>query len=229
MSGAALYVAGTDTGVGKTAVACALAGAMRDRGVRVGVFKPVETGCDDPRRPADTLALVEASGCRAPLDAVCPYRFREPLAPAVAAARAGTAIDPALLEESLRLLRESHDLVLCEGAGGLLVPLAEGVLAVDWVAGLGLPVLLVGRLGLGTLNHTLLSARCLRDRGVPLVGTVLSATVPPSTPAEETNPSVLASFPEARLLGVLPHGPGARLPAAVLSAVESLAGSAPAS
>ncbi|MHB8764836.1 MAG: AAA family ATPase, partial [Deferrisomatales bacterium] len=95
--GAAVFVAGTDTGAGKTAVAAALCRALAARGLRVGVFKPAETGVDDPARPADALALLAASGCAASLDLVCPYRLGEPLAPAVAAARQGVRIDPARL------------------------------------------------------------------------------------------------------------------------------------
>lgn len=224
MRGRALVVAGTDTGVGKTAVATALCLALRDRGLRVGVFKPAETGVDDPARPADALALLAASGCAAPLDLVCPYRLREPLAPAVAAARQGAGIDPGHLGACLAELRAGHDLVVVEAAGGLLVPLAEGLLTADWIAAQGLPVLLVGRLGLGTLNHTLLSARYLASRGIPHLGTVLSAAEPPSTAAEETNPGVLTTFPEARLLGVLPHGAAPGLPLAVLAAVLGLGG-----
>ncbi|WP_025321598.1 dethiobiotin synthase [Deferrisoma camini] len=210
-----VVVAGTDTGVGKTRVAAALAQALRNRGARVGVFKPAETGCEAPDRPGDALALVRASGCAEPLDRICPYRFREPLAPAVAARREGRAVDPAVLDRCMEALAAAHDWVIVEGAGGLLVPLAEGVLFADWVEARGLPVLLVGRLGLGTINHTLLSARHLRDRGIPLLGTVLSATQPPVTVAEETNPDVLAGYPEARLLGVLPHG-ATELPERVL-------------
>ncbi len=201
-----VVVAGTDTGAGKTRVAAALARALRARGARVGVFKPAETGCEAPDRPGDALALARASGCAEPLDRICPYRFREPLAPAVAARREGRAVDPELLDRCLEALAAAHDWVIVEGAGGLLVPLAEGVLFADWVEARGLPVLLVGRLGLGTINHTLLSARHLRGRGVKLVGTVLSATRPPSTVAEETNPEILRGYPEVRLLGVLPHG-----------------------
>jgi len=152
------------------------------------------------------VALIRASGTEEPLDRVCPYRFREPLAPAVAARREGRAVDPAVLDRCLGALAAGHDWVIVEGAGGLLVPLAEGMLFADWIARRALPVLLVGRLGLGTINHTLLSARYLRDRGIPLLGTVLSATQPPTTVAEQTNPEVLAGFPEVRLLGGLPHG-----------------------
>lgn len=202
----ALVVAGTDTGVGKTRVACALARGLVGRGLRVGVLKPAETGCDNPDRPADALALAAAAGCAEPLDRICPFRFREPLAPAVAARREGRAVDPAVVDRRLAELAAGHDLVVVEGAGGLLVPFAEGLLFTDWIRDRGLPVLLVGRLGLGTINHTLLSARYLRDRGVELLGTVLSATQPPSTPAEATNPEVLAAYPEVRLLGVLGYG-----------------------
>lgn len=219
MSAPALFVAGTDTGVGKSAVATALCRALAARGLRVGVFKPAETGCADPARPADALALIEASGCRAPLATVCPYRFREPLAPAVAARREGRAVDAAVLDARLAEIRAGHDLVVCEGAGGLLVPLAEGILSADWIGSADLPVLLVARLGLGTINHTLLSARYLRERGIPLLGTVLSATDAGAGPAEETNPEVLAGHPEVGLLGVLPHGLRSPLPERVLGAV----------
>lgn len=222
MTASALFVAGTDTGVGKTAVAAALCRALVADGLRVGVFKPAETGCVDPSRPADALALTAAAGCRAPLDVVCPYRFREPLAPAVAAEREGVHVDPAVLDARLAELRAGYDVVVCEGAGGLLVPLAPGLLTLDWIAGAALPVLLVGRLGLGTVNHTLLSARCLRGEGIPLLGTVLSATIPAEEPAARTNPAVLARYPEVHLLGVLAHGGRPPLPGAALATVRGL-------
>ncbi|MBI5015307.1 MAG: dethiobiotin synthase [Deltaproteobacteria bacterium] len=206
MRAPALFVAGTDTGVGKTWVATSLCRALAARGLRVGVFKPAETGCADPDRPADALALLEAAGSAEPLDAVCPYRLAEPLAPAVAARRQGVRIEPELLAERFAVLRERHDVVLCEGAGGLLVPLAAGLLSADWVEAQGLPVLLVARVGLGTINHTLLSARCLGARGIALLGTILSAAAPPASVAEATNPEVLADYPEVRLLGVAAHG-----------------------
>jgi len=205
VSAPVLFVAGTDTGVGKSRVAMAIIRALRAEGLRVGVMKPAETGCP-PDAPADALALIAASGTTAPLDLVCPYRLPEPLAPAVAAKRAGVTIDPARLASSLTELRASHDVVLCEGAGGLLVPLTEELLSIDWIEREGLPVLLVGRLGLGTINHTLLSVGALAARSIPLVGTILSATEPPKTVAEETNAEVLAAFPEARFLGVVAHG-----------------------
>lgn len=216
---AVLFVAGTDTGVGKTHVARALCTGLRARGLRVGVFKPAETGCLTPAQAADALALREAAGCTSPLETVCPYRLEAPLAPAVAAKRQGVTIDPALLDRCLASLRATHDVVVCEGAGGLLVPLAEGMLNADWIESRRLPVLLVGRLGLGTLNHVLLSVHELQRRGVPLVGTVLSPCSPGKGLAESTNPEVLSGFPEARFLGVATHSPFPTLPEAVFAAV----------
>ena len=123
-----LFVTGTDTGVGKTFIACGLAGALRARGLRVGVMKPIETGCarrgDDALHPADATALIEAAGSRADIATVCPYRFADPLAPDEAASRAGTRIDPILILDRLRAVESAADETLVEGAGGLLVPIA---------------------------------------------------------------------------------------------------------
>lgn len=220
MSGKAIFVAGTSTEVGKTVVSTDLCRKLGKLGFKVGVFKPAETGCGDEGVPPDAVALMEASGTDAPLDLVCPYRLKEPLAPAVAADREGVKIDVGRLNGSLDRLRAENDLVVCEGAGGLLVPLAEGLLTADWLRERKIPVLLVAPLALGTINHTLLSAGCLRDRAIPLIGTLLSATSPPSGPAEETNPQVLASFPEIRLLGVVEHGGG--IPDEAVRAVAGL-------
>lgn len=220
-----LFVAGTDTGVGKTTVAVALCRLLRAQGRTVGVFKPVETGCADLDRPLDALALATAADCAAALDTICPYRFAEPLAPAIAAERAGTTIDLALLDARLAELRQGHDVVVVEGAGGLLVPFAADMLTVDWIADRQLPVLLVGRLGLGTINHTLLSARLLRDRGVELLATVLSATERAESVAAQTNASVLGRYPEVRLAGVvarLPAGAEGALPPALGLRLEAL-------
>ncbi|MBI5443936.1 MAG: dethiobiotin synthase [Deltaproteobacteria bacterium] len=221
MKAPALFVAGTDTGVGKTHVARALCRELRELGLDVAVFKPAETGCEDPSAPSDALALAAASGSAEPLDLICPYRLQEPLAPAVAAARQGVTIDLGRLDAALDQLAARHDVVICEGAGGLLVPLAERVLTVDWIERRRLPVLLVGRLGLGTINHVLLSARYLAQRSVRLVGTLLSACEPPPAPglAEGTNPAVLSSYPEVNLLGVCPHEPEGRLPAGAAKAI----------
>src|SRR5213592_2771656 len=117
----ALLVTGTDTGVGKTFVACALARAFREQGRRVAVMKPVETGVEG--EPADALALRGAAADPAPLDDICPYRLRAPLAPAVAARLEGVTIDVARLVALVARRRQEADLLLVEGAGGLLVPL----------------------------------------------------------------------------------------------------------
>jgi len=175
--------------------------------LKVAVFKPAETGCEDLNAPADALALAEAAHCSLPVDTICPYRFAEPLAPAIAAERSNARIDLAYLGDVLQRLVASNDVVVVEGAGGLLVPLSGNVLTVDWVAASGLPAVLVGRLGLGTLNHTLLSARLLRDRGVELLATLLSGTCADESVAAATNEDVLARFAEVRIAGTVPWTP----------------------
>lgn len=209
-SGKALLVTGTDTGVGKTLIAGGLAGALRRRGHRVGNMKPAESGCPEVAGeliPEDALFVKEMAGCESRLEAVCPYRFREPLAPFVAAGREGVEIDPQRIVSSFEEIRAAHDATLVEGVGGFLVPIARDFCVADLAVRLGLPLLVVGRLGLGTLNHTLLTLEAAARRGLRVLGVVLNAAAPPESIAEATNPGVLQSLTDVPLLGVFPHLP----------------------
>lgn len=216
-----LFVAGTDTGVGKTTVTAALLRALRQAGLRVAPFKPAESGCDPDDHTGDAAALLAASGEDLGMDAVCPYRFREPLAPGIAARRAGGFVDTGLIEARLTDLASHYDLVLCEGAGGLLVPFAGNLLLGEWIVRHRFPVLLVGRLGLGTINHTLLSADWLTKHGIRLVGTILSQSEPVGGVAEATNPDVLAAYEELAFMGVAAHGTDPLLPVTCVQRVRA--------
>ena len=208
--GKALFITGTDTGVGKTWTAGGLAGALRRRGRLVGNMKPAESGCPEEGGetvPRDALFVKAMAGCESPLDAICPYRFRESLAPFVAAEREGRRIDPERIVSAFEGIRAAHDVTLIEGVGGFLVPIAEGFRVSDLAVRFGAPILVVGRLGLGTLNHTLLTLEAAARRDLRVLGVVLSAAAPPSTVSEETNPDVLTALTDVPLLGVLPHLP----------------------
>lgn len=208
MSGG-LFVTGTDTGVGKTAVSAGLLAALRRRGVRVAAMKPAETGWGGAAGtwPPDGACLARAAGLRLPREQVVPYVLAEPLAPAVAADRAGVSIDLARLQAAYAALAQEYDLVLVEGAGGLAVPLTGALTMADLAAAWRLPVLVVARPGLGSINHTVLTVEYARAKGVRIVGVVINGY--PDTPgvAEATNPAVIAALTGVPLLGVLPHRP----------------------
>lgn len=204
-----LFIAGTDTGVGKTLVAGGVAAALTARSLDVGVVKPVESGCErrqDGLYPADAAFLKRMAGSDDPLEVVCPYRLEAPLAPAVAAEREGVTIGLKELEAAVRAVSSSHAVTLCEGAGGLYVPLdGKGGCVIDLIQLVGFPVLIVGRLGLGTINHSTLTVRALQTVGARVVGVVLSQTDPGRGPAEETNPGVVERLTGVPLLGVVPY------------------------
>jgi dethiobiotin synthetase len=196
-----LFVCGTDTGVGKTEVACFIARLWRSRGLTVGVCKPAETGVDPADRgsPRDARALATAGGDSRPIEEICPFTFAESLAPSVAAERAKSAIDPDKLTDAIAAAAQGRDRVVVEAAGGLLVPYAPGFDGIDLLARSGLPAVLVGRLGLGTINHTRLSVEALRTRAIKIAAIVLSVGNEKSAPrvgnvAAETNPGVLAKL-----------------------------------
>jgi dethiobiotin synthetase len=202
----ALFVTGTDTGVGKTVATAAIAWALAARGQRVAVLKPAQTGVA-PGEPGDAeFALAAAASGQPPGDA-CVYRYRAQAAPLVAARAEGDAVDPGRIVAAYERLRENYDAVLVEGAGGLLVPLADGWTMADLARVLALPVLVVARPGLGTLNHTLLTVEALRARGVELLGVVLCGWREPRDLATLTNPGLLCELGPLRLLGVLPWDP----------------------
>lgn len=199
-----LLVTGTDTGVGKTVVAAALVLSLRERGVRAVGFKPAETGIASGE-PADSEVLAAASGVDEPLAAPL-LRAAEPLAPAVAADRAGESLDPAGLEERVRSLRTRGYTVVVEGAGGLLVPLAWDYTALDLAARAGLAAVVVARAGLGTLNHVALTVAALRGRDVAVRGVVLNGRGERPDLAESTNPAALARLlPDVRIVVVPRH------------------------
>jgi dethiobiotin synthetase len=168
-----VFVTGTDTGVGKTVVSCALIRGLRHRGVDAAGMKPIETGVG-AAGPLDAIALRRAAGDADPLDDVCPQRFAMPAAPTVAARAEGRQVDLDAIDAAHARLRARHGYLVVEGAGGLLVPAAEDLSMADLAARLGLPLLLVARASLGTINHTRLSLEVARARTQRVLGVVVS-------------------------------------------------------
>ena len=204
-----LFVTGTDTGCGKTEVACALARRATEEGLRVRVIKPIETGCPlegGRPRPLDARALARAAEDKSPPEEICPYPLSLPAAPAVAAEREGIAIDPERIERLVRSAREEADLVLVEGAGGLLVPIGPDLDMAELARRLGLPVLVVSRASLGTINHTQLTLQVAAHRGLSVCGVIVSHTVSPLPEGDRANLELLARELGPRLVAELPHG-----------------------
>lgn len=206
-----LFVTGTDTGVGKTWVSCRLVRALREAGVRVGAVKPACSGSvpgpDGTPRWEDLDALSEALGHAWPPERISPQRFDAPLAPPVAARLAGRTVDPLGLRAAIDWWRPQVDRLVVEGVGGLLCPLTERETVADLAADAGFPLLIVARLGLGTLNHVLLTLEVARSRGLAVAGIVLNEAEPGTSDlAAETNPDELRRRTDVPVLAVVRHG-----------------------
>jgi dethiobiotin synthetase len=210
-----LFITGTDTGVGKTRIAAAIARILTAAGRRVGVLKPIATGAErrgDSWCCDDAAALIEAVGGGGATERVAPLLFEEPLAPPVAARRQGEPLTHARVLDATRAALDwwgdRAEVMVVEGIGGLLCPLAEGTTVADLAVALDYPLVVVARRGLGTLNHTLLTVEAARRRGLRVAGVVLNGAGPTADPtAEATNPEELARRLEgAALLAEVGHG-----------------------
>lgn len=202
-----LFVTGTDTGVGKTVTTAAIAALAVASGRSVAVLKPVQTGLL-PQESGDIDFVRDAVGPTPLLRTGEAYRLKTPVAPSVAARLEGFSIDPPALVRRCRELAESADVILVEGAGGLLVPLADRYLMADLARDLGLGLLIVARPGLGTLNHSALTVEAARTRGIESHGLVISGYPAEPDVAAETNPRLMVEMTGLPLLGLLPWVPG---------------------
>lgn len=205
--GKGIFVTGTDTGVGKTIVTAVVARLLRMRGIRVGVMKPVTSGCrevDGELVSDDALLTCQAAGISCSRD-VTPYLLREPLAPAEAAKIDGTVIEFARIRESFDRLTAAYDFVIVEGAGGLMVPLVGGFLMADLARELDLPLLVVARPNLGTVNHTVLTCFAAQQMGIPVSGVIINNLPKEPDLAERSAPHHIGSLCGAPVLGVWPH------------------------
>jgi len=203
------FITGTDTGVGKTFVASAIVGVLREDGFDVGVMKPVETGSverDGLLQPRDALKLKEASGCADPLDLINPYRFAAPVAPNVAASLEKSEIKLEKIVEAFNAICLRHDFIIVEGAGGLMVSLTESETFADLAAILKIPIIIVAPSRLGVINHTLLTVEAARARGIEVAGIILNNPAPPhgGDISGETNAEVIRRFSGVPLLAETP-------------------------
>lgn len=208
MNAKGIFITGTDTGVGKTVVASALARYLKCCGVRVGVLKPVTSGAvavGGRLVSEDAELLRRASGCTSPDEDIAPYLLREPLAPSEAASREGVSIRTERILEAFNRVSALHDVTIVEGAGGLLVPLGEGLLVADLAVRLNLPLIIVARPNLGTVNHTLMTCECARSRGIRIMGVVINGQPLHPGPAEHYASRVIASLSGVPVLAVLPR------------------------
>lgn len=204
------FVTATDTNVGKTFVAAALIRWLNQQGLTTAGYKPAASGSSiDPngrKSWEDVEALYHASGEKWPRDRICPQTFDLPLAPPFAARRAGKTVDEATLIQGAQSFSGQVSHLIVEGAGGWLSPISDNWSNADLAAQLKFPVLLVARLGLGTINHTLLTLESIERRGLPILGIVLTeSTHLPEDISTTDNPTELAQRTPHPILAVIPH------------------------
>jgi len=204
-----VFITGTDTDVGKTWVAAGLTAALRRRGVNAVYFKPIQSGC--PREegrlvPTDARLARTLAGLPEPLEVLTPVCLNLPLAPGVAAAQAGVEVDLGRIAPTLMDLAARYDFLVVEGAGGLYVPLIGAhFLVLDLIHWLHLPLTVVAKSGLGTINHTVLTVKAAQAAGIIVTGVILNRFPEKPGLAAATNPGVIAALTGAPILGKLPE------------------------
>jgi dethiobiotin synthetase len=201
--GSGLFVTGTDTGVGKTVVACTIAATLAARGRRVSVFKPVVTGLAEAHQgPPDHERLRASARSSQSAADVSAYLFDPPVSPHLAAEWAGQAVEPHVLRAAAHSALISGDVLVAEGVGGLMVPLAGRYLVRDLAADLALPLVIAARPGLGTISHTLMTLECARAAGLDVRGVVLTPWASEPTAIEHSNRETIARTGEVDVVAL---------------------------
>jgi len=224
-----VFITGTDTGIGKTLVTAALALHLQKRGLSVGVMKPIETGVLPAREAhSDAGRLRSILDSDEPLGAIRPYSFTQPVAPLAAAQVEGRPINPDTIQKVYRVLANRYDCMVVEGVGGVRVPITPTIGVIDLIRSLRLPVVVVGRSGLGGINHALLTIDALRRNKIPIIALLLNQTESTRSAVarlqERTTLAILRKQAGLPVLGPLPYEPG--LPGRFRPAVLHLAKSA---
>jgi dethiobiotin synthetase len=203
------FITGTDTGVGKTLIAGALIRTIAYLGKKVCGMKPVESGCGrhgDVLIPFDGMFLKQVSHTDEPLALITPCCLESPLAPMAAAEADAKDIDITAIGAAFSKLSGRYEVLVVEGIGGLMVPIAQDYYALDLARQLALPLVVVARPGLGTINHIMLTVNCALKAGLSVAGIVINYGQPPENSlAEQTNPKLLARISPVPLIGIFPH------------------------
>jgi len=204
-----LFITGTDTGVGKSLISGGIAAVLRGQGLKVGVFKPIASGCRHDREGLvsdDTEFLALCADADYPLSVITPVVYKTPAAPVTCAAVEGYPVDFEAIATAYRYLCETCDVVLVEGIGGAMVPITETETILDLAVAFDLPTVIVARPNLGTINHSLLTIEAVRNAGLPVAGLVVSgynaetADVP-----QETSPQIICDFSNTTLLSIVSY------------------------
>ncbi len=203
-----LFITGTDTGVGKTLITGGIAAVLRRQGLKVGVFKPIASGCRDEGIliSDDTEFLALCADADYSLSVITPVTYKTPAAPITCAQLEKRPIDYDEISVSYHYLCENTDVVLVEGIGGAMVPLDAEHTVLDLAVEFNLPTVIVARPNLGTINHSLLTIEAVRNAGLPLAGLVICGyNAFDADIAEETAPDVICGFGDTNLLSIVPY------------------------
>lgn len=208
-----IFVTGTDTDVGKTVIAAGLAGLFKEKGLKVVVMKPIQTGAIKregelvPKLVSlDIEFAIKTSGVTEDINLLNPYCLEPPVAPLVASQLTGVLIDIKKILAAYTELASRYDIIIVEGAGGILVPILNDYLMIDLIKDLGLPVLIVTKPSLGTINHTLLTIKQLQSENIRVLGVVINGYKEDEAGiSERTNPQIIEDLSKVPILGIIPY------------------------
>lgn len=207
--GKGFFVTGTDTGVGKTIITAALIKAAHLLGFQTCGMKPVETGCireGSMLVPSDGMFIKTVANMEETVNHVSPYCFENPLAPLPASEIEGISVDSEKIQNAYMSLLKKYDVVIVEGIGGLLVPIKKNFFVLDLAREFGLPVIVVSKPGLGTINHTMLTVNYALKENLTVAGIIINYSQPPEgTLAENTNPEIIRKISPVPIIGIFPY------------------------